>query len=477
MKRYQKIVQELEHEKQSLQKDNEELKSQMASVLTSSDGGGQKVKEYYLKKLTGLEDQVSELKRKLESQSQLSCQKPKRDDAMNVLQDEIAMLKAQKAELQRKMKEESVHFRLGKAVLEKEVLQLKKDIRVKDYKLDKLVAFSLRLKMVLQRKVEEAFMATKRLNDLFESRKASPHEKGVGAGNIKGEKDQDQAKKEKNDAKLQIRGICSKYEKQLQEISGIANGKNELKNDTEMLDQIDIGSLLQDIDNDCQKKDLEIRDLLQEVRNNHRGKESEIRDLKEQVAKLSSMVRQLDMEKEPRKRVENSTLKGSSTVEFRNDSGSSNNSESYGRNSGLSDVPNTTGLPQSEGTAGIGKNSSKVTCCSCSSKSLCKTNKCNCRATGGSCGTSCGCAPSKCANRETVSIKLDRSPEAEVIDITKDSIKADNNVEPTNSLASHGAILLESAFIANTSGINNNGGSRIPLSDVGNKQVCFISAF
>ncbi|KAL9680405.1 hypothetical protein QQ045_018284 [Rhodiola kirilowii] len=185
--------------------------------------------------------------------------------------------------------------------------------------------------MVLQRKVEEAFMATKRLNDLFESRKASPHEKGIGAGNIIGEKDQDQAKKEKNDAKLQIRGICSKYEKQLQEISGIANGKNALKNDTEVLDQIDIGSLLQDIDNDCQKKDLEIRDLLQEVRNNHRGKESEIRDLKEQVAKLRSMVRQLDMEKEPRKRVE-------------------------GSGSGLSDVTNLTGLSQSEGTAGIAVN-------------------------------------------------------------------------------------------------------------------------
>lgn len=63
-------------------------------------------------------------------------------------------------------------------------------------------------------------------------------------------------------------------------------------------------SLLQDIENDCQKKDLEIRDLLKEIRNNHRGKESEIRDLKEQVSKLSSLVRQLDLHKEPRNKVQ-----------------------------------------------------------------------------------------------------------------------------------------------------------------------------
>uniref|UniRef100_A0A7N0V319 Tesmin/TSO1-like CXC domain-containing protein n=1 Tax=Kalanchoe fedtschenkoi TaxID=63787 RepID=A0A7N0V319_KALFE len=475
MKRYQKRVQELEQEKQALQKENEELKSQVANVLTSSDGGGQKVKEYYLKKLTGLEDQVSELKRKLEGQSQVSCQKPRRDDWAKAMQEEIAALKAQKAELQRKMKEESVHFRLGKALLEKEVLQLKKDVRMKDYKLDKLIVFSSRLKMVLQRKIEEAFMATKRLNDLFESRKASPNDKGIGAGDLKCQKDKDQVKKERNDAKMQIRGICSKYERQLQEISCIANGENEMKKYTEMPDQIDIGTILQDIDDDCRKKDLEIRDLLQEVRNNHRGKESEIRDLKEQVAKLSSLVRQLDMHnEEPRKKLQHSTLKGSSTVKTANESGSSIIADLLGRKSSLSDVTNTTGLSQSGGTSEIGKKGSDATCCSCSSKSTCKTNKCKCRATGGSCGSSCGCAPSKCANREATSIKLDKTPESEETD-TKDNSSDAGHVEQITSLASHGATLPENAFVADTKETDHNGGSRVPLSDVGNIQVCFIS--
>ncbi|KAG5048678.1 hypothetical protein JHK85_009781 [Glycine max] len=39
-------------------------------------------------------------------------------------------------------------------------------------------------------------------------------------------------------------------------------------------------------------------------------------------------------------------------------------------------------------------------CCSCSKNSLCKTNKCRCRSSGGSCGASCGCKRFKCTNRE-----------------------------------------------------------------------------
>ncbi|KAL2947109.1 hypothetical protein AAZX31_20G052200 [Glycine max] len=48
----------------------------------------------------------------------------------------------------------------------------------------KLLALNQRQKMVLQRKTEEASLATKRLKELLESRKASSREtKAVGGGN------------------------------------------------------------------------------------------------------------------------------------------------------------------------------------------------------------------------------------------------------------------------------------------------------
>nr|POE46055.1 kinesin-like protein kin-4c [Quercus suber] len=44
----------------------------------------------------------------------------------------------------------------------------------------------------------------------------------------------------------------------------------------------------------------------------------------------------------------------------------------------------------------------KLYCCSCSIKSSCKTMRCPCRASGGSCGTSSACVSRKCANSRTV---------------------------------------------------------------------------
>lgn len=56
-------------------------------------------------------------------------------------------------------------------------------------------------------------------------------------------------------------------------------------------------------------------------------------------------------------------------------------------------------------------------CCSCTKNSLCKTSKCKCHASRGSCGTSCGCAASKCTNRVAVAIRLDDSSKSQKIEV------------------------------------------------------------
>ncbi|KAK4571933.1 hypothetical protein RGQ29_030361 [Quercus rubra] len=84
----------------------------------------------------------------------------------------IYQLKDQKVQLQRKIKLESVQYRECKASLEKESLQLRKEKRRNEYELQKLLASNQRLKMVLQRKTEDASVATKRLRALLEFGKA-----------------------------------------------------------------------------------------------------------------------------------------------------------------------------------------------------------------------------------------------------------------------------------------------------------------
>ena len=108
-----------------------------------------------------------------------------------------------------------------------------------------------------------------------------------------------------------------------------------------------------------------------------------------------------------------------------------------------------TGTPVEEHADVTGKTGSKV-CCSCSKKSLCKTLKCKCRATNGSCGTSCGCAPTKCTNRDTDLFSIG---------------------------ASHSALLLHTALVDKPAEKNSNCAPRgKALSDIGNTLVCSIPA-
>lgn len=91
-------------------------------------------------------------------------------------------------------------------------------------------------------------------------------------------------------------------------------------------------------------------------------------------------------------------------------------------------------------------------CCSCSKKSLCKTSKCECRVSGGSCGTSCSCAASRCTNRELGSVET----------------------EKTSSLTSEGAMLLQNSLIEKPLEMKDDCCTRKqPLREIGNKLVCF----
>ncbi|CAI0417545.1 unnamed protein product [Linum tenue] len=121
---YEKKVHELEQEKRALQKEISELRNNLDSISSNSDDGTQKLKEAYLQKLTILEAQVSQLKKKQDAQAQLLRQKQKSDEAARKLQEEIHRIKTQKVQLQHKIKQESEQFRLWKASREKEVLQV-----------------------------------------------------------------------------------------------------------------------------------------------------------------------------------------------------------------------------------------------------------------------------------------------------------------------------------------------------------------
>ncbi|KAH0694176.1 hypothetical protein KY285_021273 [Solanum tuberosum] len=226
---YEKKVHELELEKKALQKEIESLHRNLSNISSNSDESGQKLKEDYLQKLNLLESQVAVLKKKQDAQSQLLRQKQKSDDAAKRLQDEIHRIKTQKVQLQQKMKQESEQFRLWKASREKEVLQLKKEGRRNEYEMHKLLALNQRQKMVLQRKTEEATMATKRLKELLESRKTSRDNAGSGSTSAAGFQALMQAIEHELEVTVRVHEVRSEYERQMQERAKMANEVAELK--------------------------------------------------------------------------------------------------------------------------------------------------------------------------------------------------------------------------------------------------------
>nr|XP_025605198.1 kinesin-like protein KIN-4A isoform X3 [Arachis hypogaea] len=107
-----KKVMELEEEKKIVQ-----------NLSVNIDGLAQKSQDVRGQKMKALEAQILDLKKKQENQVQLLKQKEKSKETAKKLQAEIQYIKAQKVQLQHKMKQEAEQFRQWKASREKELLQ------------------------------------------------------------------------------------------------------------------------------------------------------------------------------------------------------------------------------------------------------------------------------------------------------------------------------------------------------------------
>ncbi|GAY41488.1 hypothetical protein CUMW_059850 [Citrus unshiu] len=413
---YEKRVHELEQENDTLKREIEELRFKVASVSSTPDVAAQKLKEAHLEKMNALEGQVLELKKKLELQFQFSTQKPKGDEAAKRFQDEIQKLRVQKVQLQCKLKLEAVQFRLCKASLQKEIFQLMKENRRNEYELHLLSALNQRLKLVLQRKTKEAFEATKRLKELLESRKALTHRT---AGSKTGNHSQFQSIEHELEVTVQVQKVSSEYERELEEMAGVIN---KLKLEAEMLKEENSRCLLEDDEFDPGVKD------------------SEFSDLKEEVARLSNLISQMAVPK-------------AEIIHNKSEVGQAQSSASVGSSTNLLETDTSESEFSGVVVAAMVKPASGV-CCSCSKKSSCKTSKCECRVSGGSCGTSCGCAANKCTNRELGSVET----------------------EMTSSLTSEGAMLLQNSLIEKPLETKDDCCTRKqPLREIGNKLIKSIS--
>ncbi|KAE9609087.1 hypothetical protein Lal_00020564 [Lupinus albus] len=417
---------ELERENKAYQGEIAELRKQLGNDSFASINGVEKLKNDYLQKLNLLEDQVAELKKKLGSQSQFSTHRKRVDESSKQLQFEIQSLKAQKVQLQCKLKLESVQFRLSKALLEKEVLQLKKEGRRNEFKTLSLLASNERLKMILQRKTEEASAATNRLKEMIKARKVISN-RLTGARKDRNNQVIQDAENEL-EVTSQLHELCSQYES---EMEMMAEENAKLKEEIELQKQEKLRSPSQEEDCDNLEKDLDIQDL------------------KEQVKGLSVLLRELQSKKE---KLDSKDKKQNPLQPL------------------LSDVSNVKLMvkidtPEAYSSSGsnVKEGTAEGLCCSCSKKSSCKTKNCKCRSIGGRCGPLCGCTHTKCTNREPNQVTENEPPKSENTECVMDDSAVDKDASVA---ASECAKLLQSALIQKPPGPIKK-----PLCDIQNSLV------
>ncbi|TYI75687.1 hypothetical protein E1A91_D06G023700v1 [Gossypium mustelinum] len=224
-----KKIQELEDEKRAVQQERDRLLAEIENLSAGSEGQKQRVQDIHAQKLKSLEAQILDFKRKQENQVQVLKLKHKSDEATKQLQDEIQFIKAQKVQLQHRIKQEAEQFRQWKASREKELLQLRKEGWRNEYERHKLQAINQRQKMVLQRKTEEAAMATKRLKELLKARKSSAQDNS-GMLLQTNEKALQQWLEHELEVVVNVHEVRSEYESQSQVRAAMAEELAVLKN-------------------------------------------------------------------------------------------------------------------------------------------------------------------------------------------------------------------------------------------------------
>ncbi|XP_076777013.1 chromosome-associated kinesin KIF4A-like [Arvicanthis niloticus] len=166
---YEANIKSLESEVTSLQKEKEQLLLDLQ--LAKKDVNQAKLSEYRRKCLQELEGQIADLKRKLNEQSKLLKLKESTENTVSKLTLEIQMMKTQRVQLMRQMKEDAEKSRQWKQQKDKEVIQLREQDRKRRYELVKLERDFQKQSNVLRRKTQEAAAANKRLKDALQKQR------------------------------------------------------------------------------------------------------------------------------------------------------------------------------------------------------------------------------------------------------------------------------------------------------------------
>ncbi|KAH8420668.1 hypothetical protein KR222_010399, partial [Zaprionus bogoriensis] len=132
-----------------------------------------KLAEERRKRLQVLEQELAELRRKIQQQAKMLKIREKEKEKIQNLSSEIRAMKESKVKLIRAMRGESERFRQWKLMQEKEMTQLKSKDRKLQSELVRQENLHAKQRQVLKRKCEDAMATNKRLKDALERQRSA----------------------------------------------------------------------------------------------------------------------------------------------------------------------------------------------------------------------------------------------------------------------------------------------------------------
>ncbi|XP_072039625.1 chromosome-associated kinesin KIF4-like [Amphiura filiformis] len=167
---YESNVNQLQSDINTLQKEKEDLMGALNAAKTNTSGN--KVSEQRRKRLKELEEQIIQLKKKMNEQGKMLKLKEKSDQRVNTLNSDIKAMKQTRVRLMKQMKEDASKWQQWKTQKNKEVMQLKAKERKRQCEVSKMERQHQKQQMVMKRKMEEASAANKRLKEALLKQKS-----------------------------------------------------------------------------------------------------------------------------------------------------------------------------------------------------------------------------------------------------------------------------------------------------------------
>eukprot|EP00210_Caulerpa_lentillifera_P001544 g1482.t1 len=163
---YEKQLQSLENKRTKLEKQRHELMLKLQNLKAMSHEEQLRLEEHYRMQLKEKDEELKSLKRREKELMKVEKLKRKADDTCEKLKRDIERIKTQKVQLYRQIDQKNREHNEKIKRKEKEMLQLKKQSRATQVKLQKMEALHMKQQTVLRRKTEEAEAARKRLKEL-----------------------------------------------------------------------------------------------------------------------------------------------------------------------------------------------------------------------------------------------------------------------------------------------------------------------